>query len=363
MQSPIKFLSGLGLAFLSFSFNAAASESYSMSDYKRVEKIDVHTHIHNKNQEKFLKLLKKENFKVLTINVDYSDFPSLSQQESVAKDLYKTSPKYIAFAATFPVADFNKSDWLQTTLVHIDDMVSKGAVGIKVWKNIGMELRSADDKLIALDDKRFDPVFSHLAQKNIVLLNHSGEPKNCWLPVEQMTVLNDKEYFKNHPQYHMYLHPELPSYEQQTAARDAMLEKNPGLPFVGVHLASLEWSVDELARFLDRFPAATIDLAARIGQLQYQSNHDREKVRHFFIRYQDRLMYGTDLSQSGEQSDADFNRDAHAVWLRDWRYFNTHQSLQVPELEKPVQGLALPKIVIDKLYSGNARKRFPAAWK
>ncbi len=121
--------------------------------------------------------------------------------------------------------------------------------------------------------------------------------------------------------------------------------------------------MDELAKFLDRFPTATVDLAARIGQIQYQSNRDREKVRQFFIRYQDRLMYGTDLSQSSEQSDTDFNRDAHAVWLRDWRYFNTNQSLQVPELSEPVQGLALPKIVVDKLYSKNARKRFPTAWK
>jgi hypothetical protein len=363
MHLPIKFLSGAGLACLIFSFDAFASESYTMNDYNRIEKIDVHTHIHNKNTSKFLTLLRKDNFKILTINVDYSDFPPLAQQETVAVNLHKTSPNYVAFAATFPVANFEQPEWLTDTIKHIDDMVSKGAVGIKIWKNIGMELRSPDGKMIMLDDKRFDPVFNHLAQKNIVLLNHIGEPKNCWLPVEQMTVLNDKEYFKNHPQYHMYLHPELPSYEQQMAARNAMLEKNPGLPFVGVHLASLEWSVDELAKFLDRFPSATVDLAARIGQLQYQSNRDREKVRQFFIRYQDRLMYGTDLSQSSEQSDADFNRDAHAVWLRDWRYFNTSQSMQVPELAEPVQGLALPKIVVDKLYSKNARKRFPTAWK
>lgn len=363
MQSPIKILSGLGVACLIFSFNANASESYSMSDYKRVEKIDVHTHIHNKNQTEFIKLLHRENFKVLTINVDYADFPSLAQQENTAINLVKDSPKNVAFAGTFSVTNFDKPEWIQDTLKHIDDMVSKGAVGIKVWKNIGMELKSPDGKMVMLDDKRFDPIFNHMAEKNILLLNHSGEPKNCWLPVEQMTVLNDKEYFKNHPQYHMYLHPELPSYEQLMTARDVMLEKNPHLAFVGVHLASLEWSVDELGKFLDRFPDATVDLAARIGQLQYQSNRDREKVRQFFIRYQDRLMYGTDLSQSSEQSDKDFNKDAHNVWLRDWRYFNTDQSLQVPELSEPVQGLALPKIVIDKLYSKNTRKRFPSAWK
>jgi hypothetical protein len=63
-------------------------------------------------------------------------------------------------------------------------------------------------------------------------------------------------------------------------------------------MASLEWSVDELAKFLDAYPNATVDLAARMTQVQYQSKSDREKVRSFFIRYQDRLLYGTDLTEN-----------------------------------------------------------------
>ena len=50
-----------------------------------------------------------------------------------------------------------------------------------------------------------------------------------------------------------------------------MLNKNPELIFIGCHLASLEWSVDELANFLDRFPNASVDMAARMGQLFYQT--------------------------------------------------------------------------------------------
>ena len=73
------------------------------------------------------------------------------------------------------------------------------------------------------------------------------------------------------------------------AARDRMLEKNPELIFVGCHLSSLEWSVEELALFLDRFPNASVDMAARMGQLFYQTHENREKVRDFFIEYQDRI--------------------------------------------------------------------------
>jgi len=142
-----------------------------------------------------------------------------------------------------------------------------------------------------------------------------------------------------------------------------MLASHPDLRFVGMHMASLEWSVDELARFLDRFPNANVDLAARMGQLQYQSGRAREHVRAFLIKYQDRLMYGTDLAQSSEQSDALFNQDADTVWRRDWRYFNTATWFKVPELDQKVQGLALPKEVVDKIYRRNAQAQYPGAWR
>jgi predicted TIM-barrel fold metal-dependent hydrolase len=196
-----------------------------------------------------------------------------------------------------------------------------------------------------------------------MVLGHQGEPHNCWLPLEQMTVNNDREYFKNHPAYHMYTQPNMPSYDQQMAARDRLLDKHPGMRFTGVHLASLEWNVDRLASFLDKHPGVSVDVAARIGQLQYQSQRDRERVRAFFIKYQDRLMYGSDLAQSAGQDNAAFVADLHTVWQRDWRYFVTADSFAVPELDQPVVGLALPRGVVDKLYRINAEKAYPRAWR
>ena len=73
----------------------------------------------------------------------------------------------------------------------------------------------------------------------------------------------------------MYLHPEMPSYEDQINARDNILAEYPGLDFIGAHLGSLEWNVDELARTLDRFPNMKVDMAARIGHLKNQSK-DRQ---------------------------------------------------------------------------------------
>jgi predicted TIM-barrel fold metal-dependent hydrolase len=340
---------------------APGAQTYTMADYDRVVKIDAHVHLHNSSRS-FIEAARRQRFKVLTINVDYPDFPPLEDQQRAAVQLRTAFPRDVAFAATFSVNGSNQAQWLAETRQHIDDALQAGAVGVKVWKNIGMSLRGADGQLVMIDDARFAPLFDDLARRGVPLLGHQGEPHNCWLPLAQMTVNNDRQYFAAHPQYHMALHPEMPTWEQHLAARDRMLQAHPGMRFVGVHLASMERDVDELAAFLDRFPTAMVDVAARIGQLQHQSQRDRARVRRFMIRYQDRILYGTDLSQSPEQDGAALAREAQTVWLQHWRYFNTDTRFKVPELDRPVRGLALPRTVVDKLYRLNAERTFPGAW-
>lgn len=72
-----------------------------------------------------------------------------------------------------------------------------------------------------------------------------------------------------------------------------MLAKFPEIRFVGAHLGSLEWDVDELAKRLDRFPNMAVDMAARIGHLQFQSQKDLQKVRNFMIKDQDDGVFRT----------------------------------------------------------------------
>lgn len=182
---------------------------------------------------------------------------------------------------------------------------------------------------VMIDPPQFDPVFDHLQKKGIILMGHLGEPRNCSLPLDEMTVNNDRSYFSRNPQYHMFKHPEMPSYQDQMNARDRMLARNPELHFLAAHLASLEWSVDEVAGFLDRFPNAMTETAARIGQVQYQSQREREKVRQFFIKYQDRILYGTD----GGFKAGDAYASNRENWIAHRKYFCTDESQTVPELE------------------------------
>jgi len=92
--------------------------------------------------------------------------------------------------------------------------------------------------------------------------------------------------------------------------------------------------------------------------VQYQSVRDRERVRDFFIRHQDRILYGTDLTQDPASDPAEFARAAHATWRSDWRYLATGERQRVDMIDADVPGLALPREVIDKIYFRNARRVF-----
>jgi predicted TIM-barrel fold metal-dependent hydrolase len=174
-----------------------------------------------------------------------------------------------------------------------------------------------------------------------------------------MTVRSDREYFRAHPQYYMYRHPEMPSHTDQLAARDRMLAAHPALRFDSLHLASLEWDVDEVAHFLDRFPNASVDLAARMVHLQVQAVHGRDKVRRFLIRYQDRILYGTDIADGPGEADAAAAADARATWRSDWRFLTSSARMQSGDFRGAFRGLALPRTVVDKIYRINAETMFP----
>jgi predicted TIM-barrel fold metal-dependent hydrolase len=345
---------------------AASTGTYSEADFTQVPKFDAHVHS-NIEDPRFLAIAKRDRVGLLSINVDYPDFPPVSLQAEVAHKMQALDSRGFHFATTLSMQGFGTPGWTERTNKALDAEFARGAVAVKLWKNIGMVATDAQGKRVFLDDPRFDGVMAHLEQRGVPLIAHQAEPKNCWLPLDQMTTENDRSYFKAHPEYYMYLHPEEPSYEALMAARDRFVARHPRLAFDGAHMASLEWSVDELARFFDRYPNTVVDLAARMSNLQVQSNADTAKVRAFFVKYQDRIMYGTDLTDSAPDPAAraqnppatnDFAKEADQVWRADWRYLATPLGQRVDAINADARGLALPRAVIDKIYWKNARRFF-----
>ena len=334
---------------------------YTLQDFRRVEKIDAHKHVHGPADRLMAQAI-ADHFRILTINVDAPDYPPIRDQQLGAVSLRERYPGRVAFAATFSVAGFQNPGWSAGVLRDIDAAVAQGAVGFKIWKNIGMELRDADGSYVMPDDVRLEPIIGHLEREHLVLLGHQAEPRNCWLPLERMTVRSDREYFEAHPQYYMHLHPEMPSQAAILAARDEMLRTHPSLRFDAVHLASLEWDVDKVAEFLERFPKASVDMAARLVHLEYQAASRPDKVRRFLIRYQDRVLYGSDDAYGPGDSDPRAVEEVHADWLNDWRFLVTSDDMHSADFDAGFRGLHLPRAVVDKIYRRNAEAFFPGAW-
>lgn len=344
------------LAAIAFS---CSNDHYTTDDFKTLAKVDTHFHF-NKEDSTLVNLAKDDNFLLLSINVDVKGhgYVTIDEQEQIGQTLASQYPKQVQYLSTFGMNGWPKPAWRDSTLARLKNSFKHGALGIKIWKNIGIEEKDSTGKFIMVDDPAFDPIIQLLIDNNKTLLGHLGEPKNCWLPLDQMTVNNDRTYFKEHPQYHMYLHPEYPKYEEVIAARDHLLEMHPNLRFVGAHLGSLEWDLDELAKRLDKFPNMAVDMAARIPHLQYLTQKDREKVRQFFDKYQDRLIYATDSEIGPGENPEEVKRAVHGVWIADWKFFVTDESLSSPYVNGDFKGLYLDKKIINKIYRENALKWF-----
>ncbi len=326
--------------------------------YETMPKIDAHVHIQVEDPA-IIKAAQEENFRFFTICTRSGSEEYIDKQLAFAEKLHQNFPKELGFATTFSMENFGKPGWEEDVIRKLQRDFDHGAVAVKVWKDIGMTFRDSLGHFILIDDPRFDPVLDFIAASNKTLIAHQAEPKNCWLPLDSMTVNNDRSYFREHPEYHMYLHPDYPSYETLIAARNHMVAKHPDLRVVGAHLGSLEWSVDELAKCLDQYPNMAVDMAARVCHLQVQ---DRQKVIDFINHYSDRLLYGTDF---GIKENADMNDEVESMkkdWRSDWDYFATAGTMTSPNVNGPFKGLDLSPEVLKKIFYANALHWIPGAF-
>jgi predicted TIM-barrel fold metal-dependent hydrolase len=348
----------IALVIICFGLTCCRNRYYTEADYPSVRKIDSHVHIRS-DKGTFEELAKEDNFVLISLGVDHGDSADIAEQHHFARLSAEKYPGTVFQGPTFlfDTAGWGSEDWSKKVISSLStDLSHPGVITVKIWKNIGMTVRDRTGRFIMVDDPGLEPVINFIKSKNLPITGHLGEPRNCWLPLDEMTVRGDSSYFARNPQYHMYLHPEYPSYEDQINARDNMLAKNPDLTFIGCHLGSLEWNVDSLAKRLDRFPNMAVDMSARISHLQYQTVEDRERVRDFCIKYQDRLLYGTDVGESGTSNPEGFRTRMHKTWTDDWKYFVTDEEMTSGSFQGTFRGLKLPKEVVDKIYSKNAIK-------
>ena len=323
-----------------------------LQDYRAIAPIDTHAHVFSSDPA-IISMLQKLNLHILDILV-VSDMGvghgDLATQRREAWAVAHAAAGHVALCTTFDPYSFNQPGYAQNTVRGLNEDFANGAIAVKLWKNVGMEIKDANGKYLMPDDPGFEPILEDIAAKNKTLVAHVADPDSGWLPPNPESP--DYEYYRDNPKAYMYGKSGVPNKAEIMRARDRMLEKNPNLRVVGAHLGSMESNLTDLGLHLDRYSNFAVDIAARMPYFEMRS---REEMIAFITKYQDRLIYGTDIEFSGKDDESTVKLED--VYANDWRYFATSDI--IPYKKRHVQGLNLPATILRKIYHDNAVKWFP----
>lgn len=332
----------------------SSNESVEVSlDQLSVKKIDMHAH-YQYERDYLPAFYKKWNMQALLVDVAIADSVGVNRSWEEYLAHAKAQPDLFFLCSSLIGVGIDAPDFAQKQIERLGKEIEEGAKMVKVWKNFGMVTKDASGKFIQIDDARLQPIWNFLAERNIPVMAHIGEPVQAWRP------LDDKNnphfgYYSDHPEYHAFQHSEIPSYETIITARDNWLTNNPDLRILCAHMGSMSHDVDMVAERLDKFPNIYVEPAARFGDLVGQ---DSKKVKSFFEKYQDRIMFGTDYGNSspqGEKSVDDLKNEQQSLqenYQRLWTYVATKDS--VAERGQKNIGLGLSVEVLNKFYYQNA---------
>ncbi|HEX4771041.1 MAG TPA: amidohydrolase family protein [Bryobacteraceae bacterium] len=362
MRSRASFLTaGVVFAFVLVTArtNLKAAEgdvawSADFAAFTAMEPIDTHAHAFKVDPQfyAFLRKLHVHLLDIVVANKDDEAFPTLEPKIAAAQAFVKNSHGQAVLCTTFDPFQFSSPKFSEDAIGQLNRDFAVGAVAVKIWKNVGMELKDASGHFVLPDDPRLKPIYEDIASHGKTLIAHLAEPNSCWLPPNKNSP--DYSYYTQHPEWYMYNQSDHPKKATILQARDHILEQNPQLRVVGAHLGSMEMDLDGLGKRFDRYPNFAVDVAARVAYLAIQP---REKVRQFLIKYQDRIVYGTDLSLSERQSSEAAAKTWAKHYTTDWTFFSTSRTLEYEG--HTAQGLELPGTVLHKLYHDNAVRWIP----
>jgi predicted TIM-barrel fold metal-dependent hydrolase len=314
--------------------------------------IDSHAHVFEKSPA-FYAMLKKLNLHILDIRVDDDTIPEYADFTKEAQDAWavvRASDGRIALCTTFDAYKFSQPGFSGEAIRELNEDFARGAIAVKFYKVVGMEIKDSKGNYILPDNPVFEPIFKNIAAHNKTLIAHLADPDSAFEAPNPAAP--DYEYLMQNPKLYMYGKAGAPTKPEILQARDRILDENPNLRMVGAHLGSMESNFSQLGQHLDRYPNFAVDLAARMAYFEMQP---RETMIEFITKYQDRLIYGTD--NEFYPAVPDTPKDWEDTYANDWRYLATNDIILYRK--KRVQGLALPQSVLHKIYHDNAVKWFP----
>ena len=257
-----------------------------LKSFAVLDPIDVHVHVF-KTDPAFQAVLERLHLKLVNILVmddTLSYRKQLQPQIGDALALVRASRGHVALCTTFDPYKFNDRVFPNDAVEQLDGDFA-GAVAVKIWKNMGMEIKDPNGKFIMPDDLKFLHLQRDCDTRRDADVTRC-RARRCMgasRSLRSFVVL-----LQENPQWFLYNKAGFPAKKTILEARDHILADNPKLRMVGVHMGSVERILDGIASRLDRYPNFAVDTAARI---EYLMMAPTEKVRTFFIKY--RIAFST----------------------------------------------------------------------
>jgi predicted TIM-barrel fold metal-dependent hydrolase len=253
-------------------------------------------------------------------------------------------------------SDANRPNYARDQGLEIERAHKLGARGLKVLKTLGLYLREqiTTGPLVAIDDRRFDPMWEACAANSMPVAMHIADPEAFFLPIDRY---NERfEELNNHPSWSFYGR-DFPTNKALLEARNRVLARHPKTTFVTLHVGNNAENLGYVGECMDKYPNMFVETAARIGELGRQP---RTSGR-FFDRYQDRVLFGTDAVPHGTETPQQiFGEALYEIYFRfletDDEYFDYAPAPVPPQGRWRIYGLGLPEPILRKVYHDNAAR-------
>jgi predicted TIM-barrel fold metal-dependent hydrolase len=264
--------------------------------------------------------------------------------QKVVDEMVKPYPGRFLVFTQLDWTNLDAPDFAQQMVRQIDDAVSRGARGLKITKEFGLRVRYKSGKLLTVDDPKLDPVWEECGRLGIPVAIHVTDPEAFFHPLDNT---NERyEELIDNPDW-LFYGPQFPSKEAILEARNRMFARHPNTTFISLHLGNWPENLDDVSDALNRLPNVVVEFGAREAELGRQPR----RARKFFLQYQDRILFGTDMAPSEELYRNYFR------WLEtDDEYFDYYAA---PEQGRwKIYGMELPDEVLEKVYHLNAERIF-----
>lgn len=311
--------------------------------------IDVHSHLNDAmgiaqshlDPAEVIKMMDRNNIKTIVVLTGMWG----EKLQKVVDDMVKPYPGRFMVFTQIDWSKIDDPNFSQLMVKEIDDAVARGARGLKVLKDLGLGVRDKTGKLITVDDARLDPIWEECGRLGIPVFIHSGDPEAFFHPTD---AKNERyEQLILHPDWSFH-GPQYPTLEQVLEQRNRVIAKHPRTTFVSLHMGwseNLAW----VENALKEYPNLYLEFGARENELGRQPR----LARTLFLKYADRIMFGTDYG-----SDEEMYRNYFRFLETGDEYFDYYG---YPfDGRWRISGLDLPDDVLEKVYHLNAEKVFSA---